>query len=84
MRDILTAHHVVLIPVVESGSCKDHGVFISPFGGVTPAGSGTIPVVAPCWITYDTLRKTLPYNEGKIHLWEQRKREKKKEEQQSK
>lgn len=58
-----------VVPVVESGARKDHGVFIGPFGGVAPAGPGTVPVVAPRWITNDTLRKALPYNKGKIHLW---------------
>lgn len=56
------------IPVVESCSCKDHGVVIGPLGGVAPARSGTVPVVTPCWITDNTLREILPYKKGKIHL----------------
>lgn len=56
------------VPVVKSCSCKDHGVLIGPLGSVAPAWSGTIPVVAPCWITNNTVRKTLPYSEGKVHL----------------
>lgn len=61
---------VIFVPVVESRPCEDHGVVIGPFRCVAPAGSGTIPVVAPCWITNDTLWKALPHNKGKIHLWE--------------
>lgn len=56
--------------MVESCPRKDHGVVIGPFGGVSPAGPGTVPVVAPRWKTDDALRKALPYNEGKIHLME--------------
>lgn len=61
---------VIFVPVVKSRPCEDHGVVIGPFRCVAPAGSGTVPVVAPCWITNDTLWKALPHNKGKIHLWE--------------
>lgn len=60
------------VPVIKSCSCKDHGVLIGPLGSVAPAWSGTIPVVAPCWITNNTLWKTSPYSEGKIHLVKQK------------
>lgn len=63
---------VGFVPVVESCPRQDHGVVVGPFGGVAPAGSGAVPVVAPRRITNDTLRKTLPHDEGEIHLWEQR------------
>lgn len=57
-------------PVVESCSCQDHGVVIGPLGGVAPPRPGRVPVVAPRWITNDTLRKALPHNESKVHLEE--------------
>lgn len=63
---------MVFVPVIESRPREDHGVVIGPLRGVAPAGSGTIPVVAPCWITNDTLWKALPHNKGKIHLWEKK------------
>lgn len=60
------------VPVVESCPRQDHGVVIGPFRGVAPAGPGTVPVVAPCGIADDALRKALPHRKGKIHLREQK------------
>lgn len=62
----------ISVPVVESCPRQDHGVVISPFRGVAPAGPGTVPVVAPCGIADDALGKALPHGKGKIHLREQK------------
>lgn len=55
-------------PVVKSRSCQDHGVVIGPLRGVAPPRPGSVPVVAPRWITDDTLWKALPHDESKVHL----------------
>lgn len=33
-------------------------------------GSGSVPVVAPRRVADDALRKALPHNKSKVHLWE--------------
>ena len=58
--------------MVESCPRQDHGVVIGPFRGVAPAGPGTVPVVAPCGIADDALRKALPHGKGEIHLGERK------------
>lgn len=60
------------LPVVEGSASENHGVVIGPFGGVAPAGSGSVPVVAPCWVTNNALWKTLPHDKSKIHLWKKK------------
>lgn len=54
--------------MVKSRSCQDHGVVVCPLRGVAPPRPGRVPVMAPRWITNDTLWKTLPYDKSKVHL----------------
>lgn len=54
--------------MVKSRSCQDHGVVIGPLRGVAPPRPGSVPVVAPRWITNNTLWKALPHNKSKVHL----------------
>lgn len=54
--------------MIEGSSCQNDGVLVGPFGGVAPNVLEGIPEVAPGWITHDSLRKTPPHQEGKVHL----------------
>ena len=58
----------VYLPVVEGCPGQHHGVFVGPLGGVAPAGSGVVPVVAPGGVAHNALWETLPHAEGKVHL----------------
>lgn len=58
----------VVGPVVEGGSCQDHRVLIGPFRRVAPGVLQGVPEVASRRIADDAIWKTLPHQEGKIHL----------------
>lgn len=52
----------------EGGAGQDHGVIVGPFGRVAPALLVAVPEVAAGRVTHDSLGKTLPYGERKVHL----------------
>lgn len=56
------------VPVVDGGPGQHHRIVVGPFGCVAPALLVAVPEVAASGITYDSLRKTLPDGEGKVHL----------------
>lgn len=60
------------VPVVEGSSSQDDGVVVGPFRGVAPGALQGIPEVAPGRVAYDPLGEAPPYQEGKVHLREQR------------
>lgn len=58
--------------MVDGGPGQHHRVVVGPFGCVAPALLVAVPEVAASGITYDSLGKTLPDGEGKVHLDTQR------------
>lgn len=56
------------VPVVNGSSGENHGIVIGPFGGVTPALLIIVPEMTAGRISHNSLRKTLPHCEGKVHL----------------
>lgn len=56
------------VPVVDGGPGQHHRIVVGPFGCVAPALLVAVPEVAASGITYDSLWKTLPDGEGKVHL----------------
>lgn len=60
--------------MVDGGTGQHHRVVVGPFGCVAPALLVAVPEVASCRVTYDSLWKTLPDGEGKIHLTHRYKR----------
>lgn len=62
---------MVTVPVVEGCSRQNDGVLVSPLGGVPPRMLRRVPEVTPRGVAHDTLRKTPPHQEGKVHLREE-------------
>lgn len=56
------------VPVVDGGAGQHHRIIVGPFGCVTPTLLVAVPEVAASGVTYDSLWKTLPDGEGKVHL----------------
>ena len=56
------------VPVVDGGPGQHHRVIVGPFGCVAPALLVAVPEVAASRVPHDSLWKTLPDGEGKIHL----------------
>lgn len=54
--------------MVDGGTSQHHRVVVGPFGCVAPALLVAVPEVASCRVADDSLWKTLPDGEGKIHL----------------
>lgn len=54
--------------MIDGSPSQDHRIVIGPFGGVAPALLVAVPEVAAGGVTDDSLWKTLPDSEGKVHL----------------
>jgi len=62
------------VPVENGGASQDHRVIVCPFGRVAPTLLVAVPEVAAGRVAHDSLRKTLPDGEGKVHLEQQKHR----------
>lgn len=59
----------VVIAVIESRSCQDHGVIVAPLGSVDPLVFSVVPVMGSTGKSYQPIRKLLPDLKGEIHFF---------------
>lgn len=62
--------------MIDGSPGQHHGVVVGPFGRVAPPLLVAVPEVAAGWVTDNAVRETLPHCQGKVHL-DQDQREKK-------